>query len=124
MNHSSLKELVADPEASTIEIISAITDFNDLSEHMKHDEQLDRALELVVKLIAKPDIPPTAAPKIIVEMQALSAKFAISAALYKTFARDKAGTENNYRKEVYYTLRDAIDRVVDSLKYTARYGPQ
>lgn len=123
MKRSELQELVNDPETSTIELVSAITDFNDLSEHM-NDEYLDRAMALVVKLIAKPDIPPAAAPKIIVELQALSAKMAISMALYKTFSRDKAGTTSNYKKETYYTIREALDRVVDSLKYVARYGPQ
>lgn len=99
--------------------VSKITELNDLHEFVK-DDKLDRAMEIVVKLSMNSHVPPEKARALVVELQALSAIFAMKAVTYKTFKRDKAGTENNFKKDVYYSLRDAIDRVVDSLKYSAR----
>lgn len=99
--------------------ISVITEFNDLTEFMQ-DAQLDRALDLAIKCIANPEIAATKAPKLIVELQAISFKFAVKAVEYATIKRDKAGTDNNYRKNVYYSTKEALDRLVDALKYAAR----
>jgi hypothetical protein len=57
---------------------------------------------------------------IIIELQALSAKFAVLASYYTTIAKDKTGTPNNNKKNIYYTASSAIDRLVDALKYAAR----
>ena len=101
--------------------ISAITEFNDLNEFMK-DEQLDRAMDLIIKLLSKPDVPVSYATRLIVELQALSTKFAMLAAYYATIAKDRAGTENNHKKNIYYSTKEAIDKLVDSLKYAAKFG--
>lgn len=108
-------------DENPLELVSAITEFNDLSEFMS-DEQLDKAMHLVVKLLMKPDVPAAMAPRLIVELQALSTKFAVMAVYYSTIARDKAGTPNNHKKNVYYSTKEAIDKLVDALKYSARYG--
>lgn len=102
-----------------LEILSEITEFNDLSDFM-NDEELDQALAHVIKLIAKPDVPSNVAPRLIVQLQAFSAKFAILATVYTTIQKDKAGTPNNMKKNIYYTLNTAVDRLVDALKYAAR----
>lgn len=99
--------------------VSEITELNDLHEFLQ-DEKLDRAMNLVVQLSVKNHVSPEKARALVVELQALSAIFAMKAVSYKTFRRDKAGTENNFKKDVYYSLRDAIDRVVDALKYSAK----
>lgn len=104
---------------STIELISKVTEFNDLHEYMK-DEQLDKALATIVKLLMNPDVPTAKAPMLIIELQALSAKFAVLASYYTTIAKDKTGTPNNNKKNIYYTANEAIDRLVDALKYSAR----
>jgi hypothetical protein len=77
-----------------LEIISSITEFNDISEFMQ-DKDLDKALEFVVKLILKPDVPSVKAPELIVQLQALSAKFAILARHYTTLEK---GTEASKKK--------------------------
>lgn len=105
-------------EKSTIELISEITEFNDLSEYMQ-DKDLDSALDLVVKLIAKPDVPSSKAPELIVRLQALSSKFAILSRYYTTFEK---GGESSKKKNAYYTMSDTIDKLVDALKYSARFG--
>jgi len=105
-------------EKPVIELISDLSEFNDMKEFM-NDSDLDYALDLIIKLIAKPDVPATKAPDLIVKMQALSAKFALMARYYTTFEK---GGENAKKKNVYFTAEDAINKIVDALKYSARYG--
>jgi hypothetical protein len=106
---------------STLELISKIDDFVDLHEFMQ-DSDLDEALALVVKLITKPEVPSTVAVPLIVEVQGLAAKFSIMASIYTTIHKGSAGSENAYKKNVYYTIADALNKIVDALKYSARYG--
>lgn len=108
-------------EKNTLELISEITEFNDLHEFLK-DEQLDRALELIIKLLVNPDVPATKAPHLIIELQAISAKFGMMSAYYTTIAKDKAGTPNNNKKNIYYSAKESIDKLVDALKYIVRYN--
>jgi hypothetical protein len=105
-------------DKSTIDIINEITEFNDMKEFMG-DSDLDYALDLIIKLIAKPDVPSSKAPDLIIKMQALSAKFAMLSRFYTTFEK---GGENAKKKNVYYTAEEAINKLVDALKYSARYG--
>jgi|SRR5687767_12953874 len=108
-------------DKNILELINTVTEINDLCEFMK-DEQFDRAMHDVIKLILRPDVPSAKAPQLIVELQALSAKFAMMSVLYTTIKKDRAGTENNYKKNIYYTARECLDRIVDALKYSARLG--
>jgi hypothetical protein len=52
----------------------------------------------------------------------MSTKFAMLASVYSTILKDKAGTENNNKKNIYYSVKEALDRLVDSLKYVVRYN--
>lgn len=106
-------------DENPVEIISRLTEFNDLSDFMK-DKQLDRALDLAIKCMASPDIASAKAPRLIVELQSLSFFFSIKAVEYATIKKDRAGTENNYRKNVYHSVRDALNDLVSALKYVAR----
>ena len=105
-------------ENNILESISEVTEFNDLSDYMQ-DRDLDEALALVIKLIAKPDVPAARAPELIVRLQAMSAKFAMQKRYYMTFEK---GVDASKKKNTYASASDAIDKVVDSLKYIARYG--
>lgn len=106
---------------STLELIDEVHEFAKLHE-FANDEQLDMALALVVKLIMRPDLPQHKIPSLIVQLQALSAKFGILASTYATVLKDRPGTENNLKKNIYYTMNDVLDKIVDALKYPARYG--
>jgi len=106
---------------NTLELISEITEFNELHEFMK-DEHLDKALSIVVKLLMNPDIPAAKAPSLIIELQAMSTKFSVLASIYSTIMKDKAGTENNNKKNVYYSVKESLDKLVDALKYVVRYN--
>jgi hypothetical protein len=103
---------------TVIEQISQITEFNDMSEFM-NDKDLDAALDLIIKLITKPDVPSAKAPSLIVQLQAISAKFAMQARYYTTFEK---GGDASKKKNTYYTAADTIDKLVDALKYSARFG--
>jgi hypothetical protein len=116
-----IRRLKMADDKNTLELISVITEFNDLHEFMK-DEHLDKALAIVVKLLMNPDVPSAKSPMLIMELQAMSTKFAVMASYYSTIAKDKAGTTNNNKKNVYYSLKEAIDKLVDALKYVVRYN--
>jgi len=105
-----------------LELISSITEFNATHEFMS-DAQLDRAMEIVVKLIVKQgEIPAVKAVPLIVELQALSTKFAIASAQYATFDSGAARSEKAHKKNVYYSVKEAINKLVDALKISAKYG--
>lgn len=104
---------------NTIDIINQVVEFNDIHEFL-NDPEVDEALALIVKIFTKPDIPSTQAVYLITKLQALSSKFGILATYYSTIAKGPTGSINNKKKNIYYTLKDSIDKLVDSLKYVAR----
>lgn len=107
-----------DMSDSTMELVSTVTEFNDLHDFME-DEQLDRALHLVVKLyMEKGRMNPAQAAALIVELQSLATKFALLGTYYMTIG--KKGTEETHKKNVYMTLKDSIGKLVDSLKYVSK----
>jgi hypothetical protein len=102
---------------STVELINEITWMNQIEEYMSDDE-VDKVLASVAKLIAKPDVPPSVAAQLIVQLQAYAFKFGMLATWYTNVKKDERG-----KKNFYYTLAERTDRLVDSLKYVARnYG--
>ena len=95
-------------DKNTLELISSITEFNELHDYMK-DDQLDKALAIVVKLLMNPDVPSAKAPYLIIELQAMSTKFSMMASVYSTIAKDKAGTVNNNKKNIYLENSNSMD---------------
>lgn len=107
---------------NALELISTITEFNQIHEFMGDDE-LDRAMAIVVKLIVKQgEIPAIKAVPLIVELQALSTKFALASAKYATFDSGPARSEVAHKKNVYYSAKEALNKLVDALKISAKYG--
>lgn len=104
---------------NTIDLINQVAEFTDVHDFLQ-DQEVDEALALIVKVFTKPDIPATQAVVLIAKLQALSAKFGILATYYSTLAKGPTGSINNKKKNIYYTLKDSIDKLVDSLKYVAR----
>ena len=96
-----------------LEKISEVTEFNDLKEFMK-DPELDSALDAIIKIVTKPDIPPAAASVLIIKLQAISAKLSILARYYTTMEKGDIASK---KKNVYYTVADSIDKLVAALKY-------
>lgn len=106
-----------------VEVVSELMVLNEGNEEM-HDPRIDRANTLIVKIMHSPNIPYHKALLLITELQAISAYCADQAAVYATFKRDKAGTVNNHKKNIYYSKKEALDKLVDSLKYVVRYTAQ
>lgn len=106
---------------NTRELVSIITVYNDIHEFME-DDKLDKALDYVVKLMEKPDVPSSKAPALIVELQALSTHFAVQAAKYATIAAGPARSDAAHKKNLYFSVKEAINRLVDALKYAAKSG--
>ena len=99
---------------TTVELLNKLTSFNDMSEYM-NDEEFTKTLTTVAKLIVNPDIPPAKATLLITQLQAYSAKFAMLAAWYSHVKKD-----DRSRKNMYYAMREATDKLVDALKYNVR----
>lgn len=55
-------------QKNPLELISTITEFNDLHDYMK-DAELDKTMEAIVKLMMSPDIPAAKAPTLIIQLQ-------------------------------------------------------
>jgi len=109
----------ADMSENPIEIITKVRELMELHEFME-DEQLDKAMSLVVKLVINPQVPSRKAPALITELQALSTVFAFNAAKYATFQQGPARSPQAHRKNVYFSAKEAINKLVDALKYAAK----
>lgn len=105
-------------EQTTVELLNSVSEFTDIAEYMQ-DEELEKALALIAKIIVNPDIPPAKATTLIVQLQSYSTKFAMLASWHA-----HVNKSDRAKKNIYYSARDAIDRLVDSLKYSTRsyYG--
>lgn len=101
---------------SPLEHISRIQDLVDLNDYMDMPEFTD-ALELALKCIAKPDIPPAIARKALLQMQGYAFQFRMQAAVYTYLKRNKAGTEENTRKNVYFAVSEQCHELAQTLKY-------
>lgn len=106
---------------NTIDLINEVAEFTEIHEFM-HDEELDDALALIVKIMANPDINAVKAVPLIAKLQAYSAKFGLLATWYTTVAKGPSGSVNHTKKNLYYSMRESLDKLVEALKYSARYG--
>jgi len=93
--------------------VSAVRQLYELAEFID-DTALDIALEYMIKLISKPDVPIAKIPTLIVELQAIGAKMQMMAAYYQNVSKNTA------KKNTYYSMYHAIDRLVDAIKYLVR----
>lgn len=101
---------MSEERKSTLELVSQVQEFMDMHEFME-DEDVDTALAYIIKLIAKPDVPATKVPELIVKLQAISAKCGMLARYHQDIGK------NSKKKNVYYSMRDNIDKLVAALKY-------
>jgi len=106
---------------NTLELVGQIDEFMKLHEFMT-DDDLDEAMAMVVKLISKPEVPSVLAVPLIVKLQAMAAKFSLMATIYTTIKKGPPGSPSAQKKNVYYTAADSINKIVDALKYSAKYN--
>lgn len=101
---------------TTIDLVNEVAEFTDISE-MMDDEQLTEALGVIVKLMMNPDVPAQKAIGLIVQLEAYAAKFKMLASYYTNVKKD-----DRAKKNLYYSANEAVQRLVDSLKYSAKLG--
>lgn len=99
---------------TTVEILNKISQFNEISDYM-NDQELTDTLVIISKLIANPDIPAAKLTITITKLQAMSAKFAMLASWYAHVKKD-----DRAKKNLYYSMKEATDKLVDALKYSVR----
>jgi hypothetical protein len=98
-------------QQNTIDAINWVQEIADFMD----DEDLSNALEIVAKLIIKPDIPLQVATIEIVHLQAIAAKMQFKATWLTNVEKgDRA------KKNIYYTAAEAINNLVAALKYIIR----
>jgi hypothetical protein len=96
---------------TTIDMINGLSQIADFME----DEELNTALEMIAKLILKPDIPINVATLEIVRLQAIAAKMSFKATWMANVDKgDRA------KKNIYFTAASAINDLVAALKYITR----
>ena len=103
----------------SLEYLSSIQDLVDLNDFMD-DEDFGKAMDLALKVIAKPDLPPAHARKAMVLMQAWAFTFRMKGQAYMTIKADKSGTPNNHKKNVYFSVSEQCNNLAQTLKYLAK----
>lgn len=106
-------------DTGVFDLISQIDEFQKMSEYM-HDEHLDEALSNVVKLMLNPAVPAVKAPRLIVQLSAISAILQMKAKWYMTVEKGKTGSIEHAKKEIYSTVSDRLDVIIQALKYSAK----
>lgn len=102
-----------------LEYVSGIQDFVDLHAAVGDDE-LQHAVDLALKCIAKPDIPPAHAKKAMIQLQGYSMKFKMQALVYMQIHTGKTGSDENIKKNAYMYASEQCDKLAQTLKYLAR----
>lgn len=105
--------------ADVLEYVSKLQDLVDLHEFMG-DDDLGEAMNLAVKCIAKPDMPPSVARTALLKMQGYAFQFRMQAAAYTYIHKGKAGTEENVKKNVYFAASEQCHDLAQTLKYLVK----
>lgn len=102
-----------------LEYLSNIQDLIDMHDFMADDDLAD-AMELAVKCIAKPEMPPSVARAAMLKMQGFAFRFRMQAATYTYIHKGKAGTEENVKKNVYFAASEQCHELAQTLKYLVK----
>lgn len=103
-------------ERGPYEYLATVYELNETAIELQ-DPDLSEALNTVVKLISKPDIPAQVATILIVKLQAMAVKFKMQAKYYMLLNKEGDAAK---KKNIYLSLAEALKDLVDSLKYLAR----
>jgi hypothetical protein len=100
-----------EPVKTTLESINGLAG---IAEYME-DEELTTSLEMIAKLIIRPDIPIAVATVETVRLQAIAAKLSLKATWMANVDKN-----NRAKKNIYYTAAESVNNLVSALKYIAR----
>lgn len=101
----------------TLDYVSNLQDLMDLHEFMDNQD-LGEAMNLAVKCIAKPDMPPSVARTALLKMQGYAFQFRMQAATY-TYIH-KTSPEEKTKKNVYFAASEQCHELAQTLKYLVK----
>ncbi len=84
------------------------------------DEEFTEILNLSLRCLAEPPHSAENARNLLIKFQAAGVKFKMLAIFYTTLKKGRAGTDDNYRKNVYYAMGEQCELMANSLKYVVR----
>lgn len=103
-----------------ISLVDSINEFQDLNTFMD-DEELTITLAYVVKMMLNPqEVKHQDGAAVLLRLQAYSFKFGALGTAYATYKKGPAGSDANHKKNMYKTISEKLDRLVDALKYSVR----
>ena len=102
-----------------LEVLSDAQDLVDLHDFMD-DPDFGTAMGTALKCIIQPDLPPASARKALVQMEAYAFKFRMMGQAYMTIKRAPAGTPENMKKNVYFSISDQCHELAAALKYIVK----
>ncbi len=102
-----------------IEYVSKIDELVNINKFID-DDSIEEAMNYLVKLSVRQDFTEPIARMLIVKLQAIGSTCAIRAMYYSHFDKGRVGTDQNLKKNFYYTMSAELDKVANSLKYYVR----
>lgn len=99
--------------------VSQITELNDISKFLQ-DEDVDLALARLIQIKTKPDLPADTAMLVMEQLQACASMFGLKATFYAALNKGPSGSDEFKKKNLYYSMEERINRLVDALKYQVR----
>lgn len=99
-----------------LERLSEVQDLVDLNAFM-NDPDFENALELMLRCIANPNLTHATVRKALLLMQSYAFKFRMQGQVYMTIKAGKAGTDENKKKNVYFSASEQAHELAQTLKY-------
>lgn len=106
-------------DIQALENLSKIDELIEMCDFV-NDDDLREIIDLSIRCLAQPHLKPETAEHLLVKFQAAATKFGFLAVTYTTLKKGRAGTEDNFKKNIYYTASDLCDKMAASLKYVVR----
>lgn len=104
--------------------VSKVNEFVEMHDFLK-DDDFAELLDLTLRCLTEPHMKSETARNLLIKFQAASVKYGTLAIFYTTLRKGRAGTEDNFKKNIYYSLSDLCDKMAQSLKYIVRrYGDE
>lgn len=103
-----------------VQMADVIQEFLEIKGLFEDDKYINEALDDLIKLSIRKDIPDAVVRSLIVKLQSIGSVCALRATMYTHIKKGKAGSIEYQRKQFLYTLSSEIDKVVAALKYMAR----
>lgn|SRR5690606_1403944 len=112
----------ADLEGRTLSGLGAVSDIQDFIDlhEVVEDEELQKAIDIALKCIVKPDIPVATAKKVMLQMQGYAFKFKMQGLVYMQIHKGAAATKENIKKNAYFYASEQCHELAQTLKYLSR----